>query len=155
MLPDLVNEGSTVEEYRYSPCENEGEVMLLKVINGGHTWPGSSGSGLGNTNRDIDASEEIWRFFSRFKKGMTPTGTIDHGSGAVHFYPNPATSHLSFEMKKAITEVDIISIDGRTLLHVINSGGSFELYVDNLPAGTYMLRVRNQGNVLLRKFVKI
>ncbi|MDV7395600.1 hypothetical protein RZS08_29700, partial [Arthrospira platensis SPKY1] len=31
-LPDIVNEGSTVERYTYGPCEEESEVMLLKVL---------------------------------------------------------------------------------------------------------------------------
>lgn len=155
MLPDLVNEGSTVEEYRYSPCKNEGEVMLLKVINGGHTWPGSSASGLGNTNRDIDASAEIWNFFSRFKRGMTPSTTIDPGTETIHFYPNPVAYQLFFEMEKGITELDIYSPDGRRLFHVINPEGSFILSVENLSPGTYVVRARKQGNVLLRKFSKI
>ena len=32
----------------------------LKVINGGHQWPGTFG------NMDIDASNETWRFVSKF-----------------------------------------------------------------------------------------
>ena len=38
---------------------------LFKVIGGGHTWPGSNFS-IGVTNQDINASIEIWKFFSRY-----------------------------------------------------------------------------------------
>lgn len=38
-------------------------VVLFKVLDGGHTWPGSSRSGRGGVSKDIDASAEIVRFF--------------------------------------------------------------------------------------------
>jgi polyhydroxybutyrate depolymerase len=42
-------------------------VRLLRVEGGGHTWPGGAQylpvAWIGATNRDIDASEVIWRFF--------------------------------------------------------------------------------------------
>lgn len=66
-LPDLVAEGSTVQRFKWASAEKCSEVILLKVINGGHTWPGSIGvTGVGNTNRDIVASSEIWNFVKRF-----------------------------------------------------------------------------------------
>jgi len=37
----------------------------MKVENDGHTWPGEDNSTFGRVNRDIDASEEIWKFFSK------------------------------------------------------------------------------------------
>lgn len=46
-----------------------GEVTLWSLEDGGHTWPGGE-SGLpefiiGKVNRDISATEIIWKFFSR------------------------------------------------------------------------------------------
>jgi polyhydroxybutyrate depolymerase len=46
-----------------------GEFILWKLEDGGHTWPGGD-SGLpeffiGKVNRDISASEIIWKFFTR------------------------------------------------------------------------------------------
>lgn len=46
-----------------------GEVILWKLDGAGHTWPGGD-SGLpemfiGKVNRDISASEVIWKFFTR------------------------------------------------------------------------------------------
>lgn len=39
--------------------------VFYRVEGGGHTWPGATFDlpGAGATNRDINASEEIWRFF--------------------------------------------------------------------------------------------
>jgi len=39
-------------------------VVFYKIVGGGHTWPGAVFALRGNTNRDINASEIICRFFS-------------------------------------------------------------------------------------------
>ncbi len=46
-----------------------GEVILWKLEDGGHTWPGGE-SGLpemfiGKVNRDVSASDLVWKFFTR------------------------------------------------------------------------------------------
>ncbi|MHC2992358.1 hypothetical protein OB13_12435 [Pontibacter sp. HJ8] len=47
-------------------------VSLITVENGGHTWPGgvsyNIGYPLGNTTRDIDINEVMWRFFNKNRK---------------------------------------------------------------------------------------
>ena len=56
---------STVEHIVYSNCNNNVSTELFKIINGEHTWPGSKHL-KGVTNYDINASIEIWKFFSRY-----------------------------------------------------------------------------------------
>lgn len=59
----------SIENITFEPCEDRVDVRLLKVIEGGHTWPGSAArSGSGRTNRDINASEEIWNFFIQHRR---------------------------------------------------------------------------------------
>ena len=60
-IPDYdPNDGSTVERYSWLNGDNCVYVEELKVIYGGHQWPGTFG------NMDIDASNETWRFVSKF-----------------------------------------------------------------------------------------
>ena len=55
----------------YGPCKDNTEVVLWKIADGGHTWPGGKISrvedryGLGKVNRDINASELMWDFFKK------------------------------------------------------------------------------------------
>jgi len=56
---------SSVEHIIYANGGNGVTTELFKIINGGHTWPGSNIS-LGLTNYDIDASFEVWKFFSKY-----------------------------------------------------------------------------------------
>lgn len=66
-LPDKADDGMTVERRTYSPSEEKkdgAKVVFLRVIGGGHTWPGMPGmEHLGKTCRDFNASETIWQFF--------------------------------------------------------------------------------------------
>jgi polyhydroxybutyrate depolymerase len=55
----------------YGPGRDGAEVVLWKLANGGHTWPGGQVGrleawyGVGNVNRDISASDLMWEFFRR------------------------------------------------------------------------------------------
>ncbi|HQV33851.1 MAG TPA: PHB depolymerase family esterase, partial [Calditrichia bacterium] len=69
-LPDRVNtDSSTVTLFEYLDCDSATMVLLYRINNGGHTWPGSvprpAWSWLKATNQDIDANAEIWDFFER------------------------------------------------------------------------------------------
>jgi hypothetical protein len=77
-LPDAdPNDQTTVKLYSYGNCasywdsagnERTAEVLLYRIENGGHNWPGdysSWGNPLQPVNYDISASTEIWSFFSR------------------------------------------------------------------------------------------
>jgi len=59
-------DGSRVIDIAYGRCA-AASVRLLRIEGGGHTWPGGTqylpAAWIGPTNRDIDASEAIWRFF--------------------------------------------------------------------------------------------
>ena len=51
------------------------EVEHFKIVGGGHTWAGTAFPSSG-TNFDIDASTEIWRFFSKYDiNGLISTTT--------------------------------------------------------------------------------
>jgi len=62
-----LTDSSTVEHYIWENGINGVEVEHFKIIDGGHTWPGSNfPNSNGITNFDINASVEIWRFFSKY-----------------------------------------------------------------------------------------
>jgi polyhydroxybutyrate depolymerase len=66
-LPDVsLLDLSTVQKENYNNCSSNYNLTLLKVNSGGHMWPGTDVilSGIGTINRDINASQEIWDFFS-------------------------------------------------------------------------------------------
>lgn len=66
-LPDLVDDGTTVVRQHYKAQGRGAEVILYKIIGGGHTWPGHASLDrlLGKSCQDISASDLIWEFFSK------------------------------------------------------------------------------------------
>ena len=52
-----------VTRFIFGGCDNDVEIILHVIYNGGHTWPGSSVPVLGNTTQDIDATATMWEFF--------------------------------------------------------------------------------------------
>lgn len=70
-LPNInTNDNSTVTVFEYTNgnCQNS-KVKFYRINNGGHTWPGVNiqNQSLGQTNLDIQASEELWEFFDQFE----------------------------------------------------------------------------------------
>jgi polyhydroxybutyrate depolymerase len=60
-IPDVAqNDGSTVEKYSFSNGINGASVIHYKVLSGGHDWFGVEG------NMDIQSSQIVWEFLSRF-----------------------------------------------------------------------------------------
>jgi polyhydroxybutyrate depolymerase len=78
-FPDtFTTDNSTAELYTFTNCDCNADVKFYKLINGGHTWPGvyvaTQASVLGNTNRDINASVELWNFFIEYTSLTTGGG---------------------------------------------------------------------------------
>ncbi len=66
-------DGSTVSVFNYESCENSSEILLYRINNGGHILPGYESNInpiplIGNINYDIDAAEDIWKFFEKHSR---------------------------------------------------------------------------------------
>jgi polyhydroxybutyrate depolymerase len=124
-LPDLVPiDGSTVQLRAYGGAPyvdnsgqvREAEVLLYRIENGGHSWPGG---GLGAPiNYDINASHEIWRFFSRHQLAAPPgwrswsvdaDGDWSHATNWTIGVPNSTTAEAHFGA--AITAPHMVAVD--------------------------------------------
>jgi len=62
----------TATRYTYAPCRAGTEVILWKLTGAGHVWPGGKQKYLrlllGPGTTVIDANQEMWRFFSRYRR---------------------------------------------------------------------------------------
>lgn len=61
------DDGSSVEIFSWSGCADSTAVELYRIDGGGHTWPSGPQYlpvfAVGETNRDFDATSEMWEFF--------------------------------------------------------------------------------------------
>ncbi|HMM12366.1 MAG TPA: PHB depolymerase family esterase [Bacteroidales bacterium] len=158
-LPDLVQEGSTVQQFTWSPCAQSTMVRHLKVINGGHTWPGFNGlMGVGNVNMDISASAEIWGFLSHFSLGNT-VGIVPSIRPSSRLFPNPSSGEELFVEAPGFGSAYILisGADGRQWYSGWHSAqnGVFSLKALNLPAGIYQVVLSNSQNAGRAKLLVI
>jgi polyhydroxybutyrate depolymerase len=93
---------STVQRFTYEPCDESSVVELLKIDGGGHQWPGTDAvfGGIGSINRDIDASQEIWNFFSQFQCPSDVSTEEIAIENNISIFPNPATDVVNIQFAK-------------------------------------------------------
>lgn len=104
---------SSVEHFVYDNCDNGVTTELYKIINGGHTWPGSNLS-IGLTNADINASSEIWDFFSKYDLSETNL---------------QLKNYKPVNQRKLLKVIDILGVESRRtnqLLFYVFDDGSVE-----------------------------
>ncbi len=152
-VPNLsTGDGSTVERHIWSNGDGCVNVEHLKIIGGGHDWPGTFG------NMDVDASLEIWNYVSQYDLDGLMACNVTSNSEAIEdrrpvsVYPNPVLDYLTIDSGLQPSEsYRIFSTDGKILL-----AGKIELSAQKiglsvLPAGAYVLKV---GDALFQ-FVKL
>ena len=149
-LPDVdVSDGSTIEHSVYEDGDNGITTEHMKVIGGGHTWPGSVINTAG-TNQDIDASMEIWLFFSRYDiNGLLSTD--DYENRHVSIYPNPTQSKINLSLNYAKeVHYKLFSPLGKQLMTGTITSGNEEIDISHLPSNIYFLKVGNQFHKVLK-----
>ena len=149
-LPDVdVSDGSTIEHSVYEDGDNGITTEHMKVIGGGHTWPGSVINTAG-TNQDIDASMEIWLFFSRFDING-PLSTDDFDNNQVTIYPNPTQSKINLSLKYAKeVHYKLFSPLGKQLMTGTITSSNEEIDISHLPSNIYFLKLGNQVHKVLK-----
>lgn len=158
-LPDLVNEGSTIETETWT-CPDSTELLLYRVVNGGFAWPGATDSlpNSGIINQDINAASEVWNFFKRFELPAELVGVTnpEELNQRINIWPNPVSDQLNIELEKgSIDEVIILDMMGR----VAKSYGEFKsrqitLKVSELDSGIYFVILNSRKGSVSRKFIK-
>jgi polyhydroxybutyrate depolymerase len=157
-IPDtFTTDNSTAELYNFTNCDCNADVKFYKLINGGHTWPGvyvaAQASVLGNTNRDINASIELWNFFNAHTLCNTTVG-IDEQiiRRTIRIYPNPAKTELYLNISPMDKlEISISNLLGQLFLKTQNQN---HLDISNLTDGIYIITITQGQNKITQKFIK-
>ena len=141
----------SVERYTWSTASGCAYVEELKVIGGGHDWPGSFG------NMTIDANIEIWGFVSRYDIngliGCATTSINENNSFVVDYvvYPNPFKSQLTIEIESLKeAEYKVYSVIGKLLLTGVLKDGVNTIDLSSFPQNIYFLNIDNQSIKLVK-----
>ncbi len=147
----MINVSPSVERYTWSTASGCAYVEELKVIGGGHDWPGSFG------NMTIDANEEIWQFVSKYDIdgliGCTTTSINENNSSQENYkvYPNPLNSQLTIEIKIAKEkEFRIFSTVGKLVSSGRLNSNINTIDISSLPPNVYVLNIDNHSIKLIK-----
>jgi polyhydroxybutyrate depolymerase len=149
-FPDLdPSDGSIVEHIVYTGGDNASTTEHMKVIGGGHTWPGSVFI-LPETNQDINASNEIWEFFSRFDiNGSLSVNEFENGQ--VTIYPNPTSSKINLSLSfSEELNYELFSSNGKQLMNGTIKSSYQEINLSHLKPNIYFLKLGNQVFKILK-----
>jgi len=73
----------------------------------------------------------------------------------VDVYPNPTNALLNVEANETISDVIIMTSDGRTIKQLINVGSNrIGIDLNELPKGLYIAFIRTNMNVVQRRFIR-
>ena len=140
----------SVERHTWSTAAGCAYVEELKVIGGGHDWPGSFG------NMTINADKEIWQFVSRYDIngliGCVTTSINENNTQTKDFkvFPNPTTGQVYID-EVVDGYFKIIDNMGR----IIQEGPINESYdLTDKPTGIYVLLIHTNNGTIYRNVVK-
>ena len=153
-LPDLSNDGYTVDRIVWRNCNHEFGIEHFKVMNAGHVW-------LSHYN-DIDYTKEIWRFFHQYSRTSGFVGIANQPPIVdFAFSPNPVLDRLAINFSLAQSEQirwRLCDLNGQVLLQGLEYGwvgpNVIALDLEDLPAGLYALQIQGrrwikQGRVMV------
>ena len=142
---------SSVERYTWSTASGCAYVEELKVIGGGHDWPGSFG------NMTIDSNTEIWQFVSRYDiNGLIDctTTSINEINGQTDNYkvfPNPCNQELTIEVKSVQSNAFFIyNVIGELVTSGNLNSQVNTIDLSSLAPNVYILNIENESIRLIK-----
>jgi polyhydroxybutyrate depolymerase len=147
-LPDIANDGRTVEHYLYENGTNNSSVEFYKINNGSHDW-------MYLPVHDISYSFEIWKFFN---KHMFASQSVKENGlkSTLNIYPNPANNYLVIEQLEGygLPNIEITNTSGQVVKIFISKEIDTDSKIDVsfLEEGVYFLKVNNSvKKIVIRK----
>ena len=136
----------SVERYTWSTPSGCAYVEELKVLGGGHDWPGSFG------NMTIDSDSEIWRFVSRYDIngliGCSTTSINENNGQTDNFkvFPNPFKQELTIEVKSIQSKAfSIYNVIGELVISGKLNSQVNTIDLSSLAPNVYILNIENKS----------
>lgn len=156
-----VNSQWSVQQYSgsYSRIQNRGTGLYLDGM--GRTTNGSACGQYANAS-SVNAQ---WQLISVSASVLASSRTAETAEQimsdkeiAVNIYPNPTTGMVTITLPDSYKDgykiVDLLEVSGKALVSEKFSGTTHTLNIGSLPQGVYLLRVRSDNKLLVKKVMK-
>ena len=148
---DLPNTNSTdnssVTVFEQTGCFCDTKVVHYRINGGGHTWPGVEIVNYeliaGETNEDIHASEEVWKFFQAIEKCEMFSTAVDRKNNfsfEINISPNPTGNDIKVISEQVIESVKILNIKGELLQWLEPNSKELNINLSSQTSGIYLVQ---------------
>ena len=79
---------------------------------------------------------------------------VENYADVMTIYPNPAKDRVFVTSDVTVNEYRVYNVTGAEIMNNVVNNTTFEVNVDNLPAGVYYIRIYSEGLIQTKKFVK-
>jgi polyhydroxybutyrate depolymerase len=155
-IPDInTTDGCTAETFNYNTCADNTQVLFYKITNGAHTWPGSIIT-IGTTNKDFNASAEIWNFFRQYQLPQSVLATHQIPTTPLAtLSPNPVANQLTLQLSQPNTQIRLFDLQGRTLYTThTQTPTQLTIPTQSWQAGIYFVQVQTPTRTATYKIIK-
>ncbi|MGM0479221.1 MAG: extracellular catalytic domain type 1 short-chain-length polyhydroxyalkanoate depolymerase [Bacteroidota bacterium] len=154
-VPDTdPNDGCTAEHHVYTGGDQGATVEHFKIEDGGHTWPGAPVN-IGVTNQDIDASIEIWRFFSQYSKDDLVGLDNEEGNATneLFVFPNPGNGLFKIEGDVAVESYTVRDMSGRLIHSQSDSDVLKSIDLRTAGSGVYVVELVTEKRRVQKRLI--
>lgn len=143
-IPDVANDGITIDRFVYQNCDQNGSVELWRFNGADHIY-------LYEPVNDITEAKVIWNFFRQYRHPNPSTaGTLEKSkSSGMSISPNPSSGQIKISVLQD-GEVELVNLNGETLQKIQLQKGENKVRID-LPSGIYFL---NNGKQSLKLVIQ-
>jgi len=139
---------------------NSGQKIVLSdafgnVIDNVHfsdslPWPQADGNGFYLKLMATDMDNNLAESWTASNDFLLSAENVFEDEGII-LYPNPVRDNLKIESDRMIKSVSVYDLSARQVLTVSVDDLCYNLNMENLPAGAYILRISIAGRVCTRK----
>lgn len=104
--------------------------------------------------RHFNCTDQFWLNIDNISLLVEPITNMDENTNVFSIYPNPTTEKLMVTSEQTISSYDIFNVTGALVESRTAGLKSFEVNVNELPAGTYFIRLNSEGTIQTKRFLK-
>ncbi len=158
VLRDTLQHDAAMTVVRWHECDCQQEILHYITQDGGHSWHGGTGTGIGDPpSTTISANDLMWDFFQQHTLDCLTTNisAMEQAATPLVLHPNPAQDLITIG-GGPITQLMVVDVSGRVVKQsAAVQGTNVTVNVAGLAPGTYAVRATAlDGKEHLLRFVK-
>lgn len=145
--------GSSVSTDYLTVTSEDGNTLIMRGVTPLTVTPVASANYRFYLHTDIFCGEE---FVDRTRtiSCSSAVGISELNEMPWSVYPNPASNQVTISADVAIEELQLVSVDGKVMLTLHPANPTTTISLENYQAGTYFIRLTQQGLVQTKELIK-